>query len=141
MRPVNLARVASLPSRRVAAIAALAIFAAPATAAAHDGAQQQSAADDAGALLGPAGDAVRSILGLGGFFDDLNVIPGTDAPVTGGPERLGSFGEPFVEPELEGVTTPAKCVTDPQGYKHCKPAAGTMNVLPDGRVMYWDALE
>ena len=102
------ARRSRLSPRSVGAIAALALLAAPAAATAHDGAQTHSAGDGAGAgaLLGPAGDAVRSILGLGGFFDDLNVIPGTDAPVSGGPERLGSFGEPFVEPELQGRRPP-----------------------------------
>ncbi len=123
----------------VAMVATLGL-AAPAAAPAHDleGAQARV---EVGPLLGPAGEAVKNILGLGGFFDDLNVLPGTDAKVNGGPERLGEFGAPFVEPEIEGTKTDAKCIPDQDGYKHCKPAAGTLNILPDGRVMYWDALE
>lgn len=127
----------------LAATAAL-ILTPAAAPAAHELERAQAGAPSpvvVGPLLGPAGEAVKSILGLGGFFDDLSVFPGTDAPVSGGPERLGAFGEPFVEPEIEGTKTDAKCISDPQGYKRCKPAAGTLNVLPDGRVMYWDALE
>ena len=123
----------------VAAVAAVGL-AAPAVAPAHEPGPAPAGVD-VGPLLGPAGEAVKNILGLGGFFDDLNVLPGTDAPVSGGPDRLGAFGEPFVEPQIEGQTTDAKCISDPQGYKHCKPAAGTLNVLPGGRVVYWDALE
>jgi hypothetical protein len=130
--------------RWVGAIAAtttaLALVALPVAAQAHDPAAAGGGVV-IGPLLGPAGEAVKNILGLGGFFDDLNVIPGNDVPVSGGPDRLGEFGTPFVEPDIEGIATDAKCVADAQGYKHCKPAAGTMNVLPDGRILYWDALE
>lgn len=133
----------TLAGRRIGAITAiaagLALAVAPA-AQAHEFERAQ-AAPEVGPLLGPAGEAVRNILGLGGFFDDLNVLPGGDAPVSGGPEALGAFGEPFVEPTIGATTTDAKCLVDARGYKNCKPAAGTLNVLPDGRVMYWDALE
>ena len=126
--------------RYTVAMVATLILAAPAAAPGHEF-QGAQAGVEVGPLLGPAGEAVKNILGLGGFFDDLNVLPGTDAAVGGGSERLGAFGEPFAEPEIEGTKTDAKCIADQDGYKHCKPAAGTLNVLPDGRVMYWDALE
>lgn len=125
--------------RAIGAGVALALLATPAAAQGDGGAG--ATGFDGGQLLGPAGAAVKNILGLGGFFDDLNVIPGGDVAVRGGPERIGEFGAPFVEPEIEGIATDAKCIADQDGYKHCKPAAGTLNVLPDGRVLYWDALE
>lgn len=72
------------------------------------------------------------------------------------PVALGRFGAPFVEPTLDGRTTNAKCVTKdgsprpanpalgPVGdarYLDCKPAAASVNVLPDRDVMYYDGLE
>lgn len=134
------------PQRLLAALAAAALaLALPGGAGAHelDASAAQSAPGDVvlGPLLGPAGEAVKNILGLGGFFDDLNVVPGADAPVSGGPERVGEFGAPFAEPAIEGIATDAKCLRDQHGYKHCKPAGATVNVLPDGRILYWDALE
>src|SRR5919107_1315410 len=61
----------------------------------------------------------------------------------GAPEaEIGSFGPPFSEPTLgDGRSTDQDCVTNEDGTKSCKPAAGTLNVLPDGRILYWDALE
>ena len=52
----------------------------------------------------------------------------------GGPAVTGAFSEPFSEPGPD-------CVTDENGDERCKPAAGSMNVLDDGRVLYWNALE
>jgi hypothetical protein len=62
---------------------------------------------------------------------------------TGGP---GSFSEPFAEPTVDGQTTDENCVESEghdgeEAHKECKPAAGSMSVLPDGRVLYWNALE
>src|SRR3954447_3641186 len=55
---------------------------------------------------------------------------------------LGSFTAPFTEPTLtDGRTTDQDCVTNDDGSKTCKPAAGTMNVLPTGKILYWNALE
>ena len=85
----------------------------------------------------PGGDPV----GAQGVFDDYNLIPGGPVPATGGPDRLGSFGQPFTEPTVDGVPTSEKCIADENGDKRCKPAAGTLNVLPDGRIFYWNALE
>lgn len=52
----------------------------------------------------------------------------------GGPAVTGAFSEPFEEPGPD-------CVTEPDGDERCKPAAGSLNVLDDGRVLYWNALE
>jgi hypothetical protein len=55
---------------------------------------------------------------------------------------LGSFAPPFSEPTLQdGRTTDQDCVTNEDGSKSCKPAAGTLNVLPTGKILYWNALE
>ena len=55
--------------------------------------------------------------------------------------RDGRFSAPFAEPTVLGVTTAEKCVTDADGQLACKPAAGTLALLPDDRVLYWNALE
>lgn len=52
----------------------------------------------------------------------------------GDPAVVGRFLEPFEEPG-------AKCTTRADGTKDCKPAAGSMAMLVDGRVLYWNALE
>jgi hypothetical protein len=60
------------------------------------------------------------------------------------PFSPGTFSKPFSEPTVDGRTTEDKCVThteDGESHKECKPAAGSMSVLPDGRVLYWNALE
>lgn len=66
-------------------------------------------------------------------------------PAIGGPDQIGSFGPLFTEPTIDGRTTGAKCIPSPHpngpGYVDCKPAAGTLVVLPDKRILYWDALE
>src|SRR4051794_29543012 len=54
----------------------------------------------------------------------------------------GSFSAPFTEPTLtDGRATDQDCVTNEDGSKTCKPAAGTMNLLPSGKILYWNALE
>jgi len=55
--------------------------------------------------------------------------------------RLGSFSAPFVEPVIDGKRTKQRCVEGHHGTVSCKPAAGSIAVLPGGRVLYWDALE
>src|SRR4051794_28289529 len=79
---------------------------------------------------------------------------------TDGPQ-LGEFSQPFVEPTIQTskgtTTTTQKCIQDADGspppakpflgppgdarYLDCKPTAASVNVLPDGRVMYYDGLE
>lgn len=63
----------------------------------------------------------------------------------------GSFSNPFVEPVIYfpgggKVTTDEKCLPDPNPPAtgqdiQCKPTAGSIAVLPDGRFLYWNALE
>jgi hypothetical protein len=55
--------------------------------------------------------------------------------------RDGRFSNPFAEPTVLGVTTTEKCVTDTNGQLACKPAAGTLALLPDDRLIYFNALE
>ncbi len=54
---------------------------------------------------------------------------------------IGTFSAPFAEPTIEGVSTSEKCITTATGSKVCKPAAGTLALLRDGRLIYFDALE
>lgn len=57
----------------------------------------------------------------------------------------GSFSEPFAEPTIvvdgEIVETDGKCVETADGLAECKPAAGTVALLNDGRILYLNALE
>ncbi len=118
------------PVRALVLLAGVAALAAPAPAVANDG------------PANPAQKAVDAFLGLGGFFSDLSGLePGNDVPATGGPEKLGQMQPPIVEPTIDGVPTTEKCLADQNGFKVCKPAAGTLNILPDGRIFYWNALE
>src|SRR5262245_58574201 len=75
----------------------------------------------------------------------LAASPGRAQLLGGGgsctPQQCGRFDPPFVEPTLAGVPTAEKCLTDADGQLVCKPAAGTLALLQDGRVLYWDALE
>lgn len=57
------------------------------------------------------------------------------------PATCGTFSAPFVEPKIDGQTTSAKCIAGADGQLVCKPAAGSVAVLADGRILYWDALE
>lgn len=58
---------------------------------------------------------------------------------------VGAFSEPFAEPTIivdgEVVETDEKCVETAEGLAECKPAAGTMALLEDGRILYLNALE
>ena len=68
------------------------------------------------------------------------------SPATAASTGAGTFSEPFSEPTVDGQTTDENCI-EHEGHdgeaphKECKPAAGTMSVLTDGRVLYWNALE
>src|SRR5512145_2677011 len=57
------------------------------------------------------------------------------------PQQCGSFAPPFTEPTLAGEATAEKCLPDADGELVCKPTAGTLALLQDGRVLDWDALE
>lgn len=66
--------------------------------------------------------------------------------------QLGRFAGPFAEPtirysdastgdNLRVVTTDDKCLEDSEGDLRCKPAAGSIALLPDNRLVYFNALE
>jgi hypothetical protein len=69
------------------------------------------------------------------------LLGGGGDPAGCAPAECGSFGPPFTEPTLAGEPTAQKCLPDADGELLCKPAAGTLALLHDGRVLYWDALE
>ena len=54
---------------------------------------------------------------------------------------IGSFSAPFDEPTINKTVTSEKCIPNSAGVKNCKPAAGTLISLYDGRSLYFDALE
>ncbi|MFN2545519.1 MAG: galactose oxidase-like domain-containing protein [Actinomycetota bacterium] len=53
------------------------------------------------------------------------------------PSDVGSFGKPFQEPGPKCTTTKM----DGQDTKVCKPAAVSVIVMANGRILYWDGLE
>lgn len=61
------------------------------------------------------------------------------------PEQGGSFSPPFAEPTIavdgEEITTEERCIPGADGSLNCKPAAGTVANLGDGRFVYLNALE
>jgi hypothetical protein len=52
----------------------------------------------------------------------------------GDPSVTGVFGAPFEEPG-------ERCFPDGEGGQQCKPAAGSVGMLPNGKLIYWDALD
>ncbi len=60
-------------------------------------------------------------------------------------QQGGVFSEPFAEPTIsvngEEIATEQRCIEDASGTLRCKPAAGTVAVLGDGRFVYLNALE
>jgi hypothetical protein len=74
--------------------------------------------------------------------NNLNACSGSDC-------TKGKFTEPFEEPTItytdstgtHTVTTQQKCLQDADGVYRCKPAGATVVILPDGNILYWDALE
>lgn len=57
----------------------------------------------------------------------------------------GSFSQPFAEPTIQvdgkQVATDKRCIAEADGSLQCKPAAGTIAVLGNGRFLYLNALE
>lgn len=68
----------------------------------------------------------------------------SDDTVTGNATE-GTFSPPFAEPTIvvdgKEVATDKRCLKDAEGTLRCKPAAGTIAVLGDGRFVYLNALE
>lgn len=107
----------------------------------------------AGALAMPAVSAADGpVLGLppvpGGLNPlTVNLVAPVVQPVAGGSAVTGEFSSPFAEPTVNGQATAAKCVTGSPPNTNigpgliCKPAAGTLVNLPNGKILYWDALE
>lgn len=54
---------------------------------------------------------------------------------------LGSFSKPFVEPDIAGKPSTDKCIQNQDGSFDCKPAAGSVSILANGKILYWNALE
>ncbi len=52
----------------------------------------------------------------------------------GDPSVVGRFELPFQE-------AGDRCVNLDDGEQQCKPAAGSINILPNGKIVYWDALD
>jgi hypothetical protein len=74
----------------------------------------------------------------------LDGILGTTAPVSctdTSAACIGAFSKPFDEPTINNTITAEKCIPNSAGVKNCKPAAGTLISLYDGRFLYFDALE
>src|SRR5207248_239190 len=63
--------------------------------------------------------------------------PSTSAETTPGPDQIGVFSKPFVEPGRNCHKEKIQGRTE----KICKPAAVSVVVLPNGRILYWDGLE
>ncbi|WP_203299809.1 galactose oxidase early set domain-containing protein [Marinobacter sediminum] len=59
--------------------------------------------------------------------------------------NVGFFSDPFAEPTIQvdgtQIATSDRCIVDASGSLQCKPAAGTIAVLGDGRFLYLNALE
>lgn len=81
---------------------------------------------------------------LGGLLggDGSSAGDGQPSETTG---NVGFFSEPFAEPTIqvdgEQVATSDRCIVDASGSLQCKPTAGTIAVLGDGRFVYLNALE
>ena len=70
-------------------------------------------------------------------------VAGAAVARTAAAPQEGAFSDPFVEPHLEGAPNSEECDESKKdaGRIACKPAAGSMAVLPGGRVVYFNALE
>ena len=85
----------------------------------------------------------------------LQSLIGPAGPTSSDPADIGAFTAPFVEPTIltssgQQLTTSDKCVQRPgvpqdptyDGLIYdCKSAGVSINVLPNGKIMYYDALE
>ncbi len=98
-----------------------------------------------GSLLLVAAGSIHADLDGSDSDDALDGALQTTPIFKPGYTEQGRFGSPFAEPTIivdgETVTTDEKCVEDANGELECKPAAGTMALLKDGRILYLNALE
>lgn len=82
-----------------------------------------------------SGAAGLFVVGSGGVVAALGDRAGAQSAGGG-----GSFSAPFAEPTIAGQRTSEKCIKI-DGRWVCKPAAGSVALLPDGRFLYFNALE
>ncbi|MBH04179.1 MAG: galactose oxidase [Xanthomonadales bacterium] len=91
-------------------------------------------------LMSLAGPASAGL--LDSLLSPLKTESTSDA---GSPADVGTFSEPFSEPTItvdgQRVTTSERCLPGADGSLNCKPAAGTVANLGDGRFLYLNALE
>lgn len=77
--------------------------------------------------------------------DGAEAASSTNDDTTTGDADKGTFSPPFAEPTIvvdgKEVATDKRCLKDAEGTLRCKPAAGTVAVLGDGRFVYLNALE
>lgn len=99
-------------------------------------------------LLLTAGPATVSAELLGSLLDgssDDTTVESSEPTLPQGYDPQGRFSAPFAEPTIivdgQAVETDEKCITRADGMDECKPAAGTMALLKDGRLLYLNALE
>jgi len=90
--------------------------------------------------------SLRSVRILGPVAYAVFLVVVVLTPATASTSSLGEFSQPFAEPTVDGQTTDEKCVEHAdhdsgETHQECKPAAGSMAVLADGRILYWNALE
>ncbi len=77
-------------------------------------------------------------LALAGGVLPLAALPaGAAAPTD--PSRVGRFAAPFQEPTAD--CKPRKDAKQGDAREQCKPAGATVAVLPNGKLVYWDALQ
>src|SRR5687768_6339703 len=88
---------------------------------------------------------VRLVAAVAGTL--ILALTAGSAGAAGNAATAGAFGKPFVEPTIRGHHTDEKCVEsqNPEGAEtdtlDCKPAAASMAMLPNGDIVYWNALE
>lgn len=98
-----------------------------------------------GSLLLVAAGSTPAYAGLLGVLSDDSTAQTEETTTHSGDSVKGTFSAPFAEPTIivdgEAVETNEKCITRADGMDECKPAAGTIALLKDGRLLYLNALE
>lgn len=115
--------------------------------------------------IGITSALAASLLFVGGAAADGVLETGVGAPQCEPAEceQTGGFTPPFSEPRIRGldaestsgddgaesppdnplkeIPDDARCAEGPDGELRCKPAAGSLALLPDGRLLFFNALE